>query len=155
DDPSKKPRHTHLSETVRDGAGQKNLSIMVADDAQDNILLIQAYLKKTPHHLTVAENGAIAVEQFKQHRYDIVFMDVQMPVMDGYTATRLIRAWEHEQNDQIPVPIIALTANALKEDEQRSLEAGCTSHLTKPIRKSMFLAALEHYSSSTPLLEAP
>jgi len=125
--------------------GQKGLSILVADDAKDNIMLIRAYLKKTPHQLIVAENGAIALEQFKQHRYDVVFMDVQMPVMDGYTATRLIRAWELEQDHPFPVPIIALTANALKEDEQRSLDAGCTGHLTKPIRKGMFLAALEHY----------
>ena len=130
----------------RDGdAEPKRLSILVADDAKDNLMLIQAYLKKTPHQLTMAENGAIALEQFKQHPYDVVFMDVQMPVMDGYTATRLIRAWECEQSHQPPTPIIALTANALKEDEQRSLDAGCTGHLTKPIRKGMFLAVLEHY----------
>ncbi|MCP5126533.1 MAG: response regulator [Gammaproteobacteria bacterium] len=147
DDSSAEARQTRFSETAHDSVGQKCLSILVADDARDNILLIQAYLKKTPHHLTVAENGAIAVEQFKQQRYDIVFMDVQMPVMDGYTATRLIREWERKQNDQAPVPIIALTANALKEDKQRSLEAGCTGHLTKPIRKSTFLVALEQYDN--------
>ncbi|MCP5158002.1 MAG: response regulator [Gammaproteobacteria bacterium] len=125
--------------------GQKGLSILVADDAEDNIMLIQAYLKKTPHQLTVAENGAVALEQFKRYHYDLVFMDVQMPVMDGYTATRLIRAWEGERNHHASIPIIALTANALKEDEQRSLDAGCTGHLTKPIRKGMFLATLEQY----------
>ena len=69
-----------------------------------------------------------------------------MPVMDGYTATRLIRDWEQEQQ-YAPTPIIALTANALKEDEQRSLDAGCTAHLTKPIRKGIFMAALEQFMS--------
>jgi CheY-like chemotaxis protein len=107
-------------------------------------MLIRAYLKQTSHRLEVAENGAVAVERFKQGQYDLVLMDVQMPVMDGYTATGLIRQWERER-DYPPVPIIALTANALKEDEQRSLDAGCTGHLTKPIRKGMFLAALQHY----------
>ncbi len=71
-----------------------------------------------------------------------------MPVMDGYTATGLIRDWERE-NNQPPVPIIALTANALKEDEQRSLDAGCTGHLTKPLRKGLFLAALQHFIRPT------
>ncbi len=123
---------------------QAGLSILMADDAKDNVTLIRAYLKQTPHQLEVAENGAVAVDLFKQGRYDLVLMDIQMPVMDGYTATRLIRQWEREQ-DYPPVPIIALTANALKEDEQRSLDAGCNGHLTKPIRKGIFLAALQHY----------
>ncbi|MCC8998974.1 MAG: response regulator, partial [Candidatus Contendobacter sp.] len=120
------------------------LSILVADDSKDNIMLIRAYLKQTQHQLEIVENGALAVERFKQSHFDLVFMDVQMPVMDGYTATGLIRQWEREQ-DYEPTPIIALTANALKEDEQRSLDAGCTGHLTKPIRKGMFLAAVQHF----------
>ncbi len=125
-------------------ADQSGLSILVADDSQDNVMLIRAYLKKTPHLLEIAENGAIAVERFKTGHFDLVFMDVQMPVMDGYTATRAIREWEREY-DYPPVPIIALTANALREDEQRSLNAGCTGHLTKPIRKGMFLAVVQQY----------
>ena len=125
-------------------ADQSGLSILVADDSQDNVMLIRAYLKKTPHLLEIAENGAIAVERFKTGHFDLVFMDVQMPVMDGYTATRAIREWERKY-DYPPVPIIALTANALREDEQRSLDAGCTGHLTKPIRKGMFLAVVQHH----------
>lgn len=120
------------------------LSILLADDAKDNVMLILAYLQQTPHRIEVADNGAEAVEMFKQNHYDLVLMDVQMPVMDGYTATGLIRQWEQKRN-VAPVPIIALTANALKEDEQRSLDAGCNGHLTKPIRKGIFLAAIQHY----------
>ncbi|HHW77564.1 MAG TPA: response regulator [Xanthomonadaceae bacterium] len=135
---------TRISGFLTGQPGQVGLSILMADDSRDNVKLIRAYLKQTPHQLEVAENGAAAVELFKQGRYDLVLMDVQMPVMDGYTATGLIRQWEREQ-DYPPVPIIALTANALKEDEQRSLDAGCNGHLTKPIRKGMFLAALQHF----------
>ena len=68
-----------------------------------------------------------------------------MPVMDGYTATREIRRWE-EENGVRPTPIIALTANALKEDAQKSLDAGCTAHLTKPIRKAPLLAAITDHA---------
>ena len=135
---------TRTRPSAGDPADREGLSILIADDAQDNITLIRAYLKKTPHRADVADNGAVAVDLFKQGQYDLVLMDVQMPVMDGYTATRLIREWERE-NHLPPTPILALTANALKEDEQRSLDAGCTGHLTKPIRKGIFLAALQSF----------
>ncbi|RUQ38805.1 MAG: response regulator [Candidatus Competibacteraceae bacterium] len=138
-----RPR-TRISHFLTGQPGEEGLSILIADDSRDNIMLIRAYLKHTPHRLDVAENGAEAVALFQRNRYDLVLMDVQMPVMDGYTATGQIRAWERE-HDYPPVPVVALTANALKEDEQRSLDAGCTGHLTKPIRKGMFLAALQHY----------
>ena len=139
-DPSSRTRSI-----LSDPGQHEGLSILMADDSQDNVMLIRAYLKKTSHRMDVAENGSVAFELFKQNSYDLVLMDVQMPVMDGYTATGLIREWERNRNES-PVPILALTANALKEDEQRSLDAGCTGHLTKPIRKGMFLAALQHYS---------
>jgi len=144
-EPGGEPRtRTRLSGFLVGHPDDSGLSILMADDSEDNAMLIRAYLKQSPHRLDVAENGAAAVELFKRGNYDLVLMDVQMPIMDGYTATRLIRQWEREQ-DYPPVPIIALTANALKEDEQRSLDAGCNGHLTKPIRKGMFLAALQHY----------
>ena len=92
----------------------------------------------------MVENGAVGVEAFKAGTYDIVFMDMQMPVMDGYTATREIRRWEMVEG-QPAVPIIALTAYALKEDEQKSLDAGCTGHITKPFKKAKLLAALVDY----------
>jgi two-component system sensor histidine kinase/response regulator len=68
-------------------------------------------------------------------------MDVQMPIWDGYAATRAIRAWEKEKG-LTPTPLYALSANALKEDEARSLEAGCDGHLTKPVRKATLVALL-------------
>jgi CheY-like chemotaxis protein len=94
----------------------------------------------------MAENGAVAVEAVKAGNFDIVFMDMQMPVMDGYTATREIRQWEKAQA-RTAVPIIALTAYALKEDEKKSLDAGCTGHMTKPIKKARLLEALAEFAA--------
>jgi two-component system sensor histidine kinase/response regulator len=108
------------------------LRILLVDDSADNRLLVQAYLKTSPYQLDLAENGAVAVEKFKSGNYDPVLMDMQMPVMDGYTATRTIRAWESQEGVK-PTPIIALTAFALKDEVQKSLDAGCNAHLTKPI----------------------
>lgn len=135
--------HTEANEEERP------LRILLVDDSSDNRMLVKTYLRKTPHQVDVAENGAEAVEKFKQNRYDLVLMDVQMPVMDGLTATRKIRAWESRQGRQ-PVPILALTAHALKEEQERSLEAGCTAHLTKPIRKKTLLEAIRKYGAPHP-----
>jgi len=116
------------------------LRILLADDSEDNRLLIRSYLKKTPYQLDVAENGKIAAEKCRTERYDLILMDVQMPVMDGYTTTRAIREWEKGSGAR-PTPVIALTAYAMAEDAQKSLEAGCAAHLTKPIKKASLLAA--------------
>ena len=113
---------------------QRSLRILLAEDSQHNRFLIQSCLKKTPYQLVIAENGEIAVGQFTSGEYDLVLMDVQMPVMYGYTATKAIREWEKEQGVE-PTPIIALTAHALNEDAQKSLDAGCTAHVVKPIKK--------------------
>ncbi len=136
------------AETAPAASGaQKSLNILLVEDNEDNRLLISTYLKKTPHRLQMAENGAIAVEAFKSAKYDIVLMDMQMPVMDGYAATREIRKWEKSQG-KTAVPIIALTAYALKEDEKKSLDAGCTGHMTKPIKKVKLLEALAEYAAA-------
>jgi len=125
------------------------LSILLAEDSEDNRLLIRTYLKQSPHHLDMAENGRLAVEKFRENHYDLVLMDMNMPIMDGYTATMTIRQWE-EQEGRAPTPIIALTAFALKEDEQKSLKAGCNAHLTKPIKKKILLAALAAWGQKRP-----
>ncbi len=121
--------------------------ILLVEDSEDNRILIQSYLKKTSHQLDIAENGQIAVEKFSQKEYDIIFMDMHMPVMDGYEATKAIRSLEVSKNKN-KMPIIALTADALKEDAKRSLEVGCDEHLTKPIKKTSFLEAIERYAGA-------
>jgi CheY-like chemotaxis protein len=124
---------------------ERVLNILVAEDNEDNQMLIKSYLKKTPHRLALAENGAVAVEHCKTTAYDLIFMDVQMPVMDGYSATASIRQWEQVQQ-RPPSCIIALTANALAEDVQKSLAAGCNGHLRKPIKKATLLASIAEYA---------
>mgnify|MGYP003694591447 CR=1 FL=1 len=93
------------------------LRILLAEDSPDNCTITMAYLQDTPYRVEIAENGAIACEKFIAGHYDLVLMDRQMPIMDGLTATRTIRAWE-QANDRPPTPIIALTASALKGIEK-------------------------------------
>jgi len=121
------------------------LHILLVEDNADNRMLIQAFLKKTSYTIDTAENGEIAVKKTISNRYDIILMDIEMPVMDGYTATQEIRRLE-EENQNDATPIIALTAHALEEHAQKSLEAGCTAHLTKPIKKDKLLATIEEHA---------
>ncbi len=117
------------------------LRILLAEDALDNRLLIQAYLKKFPYQIDVAENGRVAIEKFKASRPDLVLMDVQMPEVDGLSATRAIRRWESEHGLSA-TPIIALTASVLEDDVNRCLAAGCDEHVSKPFKKPVLLAAI-------------
>ena len=110
--------------------------ILLADDSEDNRYLILSYLQGTNAAIDIAENGQIAVEKSKAANYDVILMDVEMPVMDGVQATTEIR-----QQDP-STPILALTAHAFAEMTARSLEAGFTAVLTKPIRKAALLEAL-------------
>lgn len=120
------------------------LRILLVEDSPDNQLLVRAYLTPTGYSLDVAEHGAIALDKFKSAHYDVILMDVQMPVMDGYAATKAIRSWERD-HDLPSTPIIALTALALKEEGARIFEAGCNTHLTKPVKKSTLLEILRAY----------
>ena len=117
------------------------LKILLVEDNEDNVLLIRSFFKKTPYELGFAENGEIAIEEFASGRYDLVLMDIQMPVMDGYTATRKIRKWEKDRGLEA-TPIVALTAYATQDEKDRSIEAGCDAHLSKPIKKTDLLEAI-------------
>ena len=119
-------------------------SILLVEDTVDNRMLVKAYLKNEPYEIDEAENGEIAVEKFKTGKYDLVLMDVQMPVMDGHSATRAIREWEEKQSLK-PTPVIALTAHAVREEMDKSIGAGCTAHLTKPIKKATLVATLTQH----------
>lgn len=116
--------------------------ILIADDAPENFTLITFFLQNTGCELDHAMNGKIALEKMMQNEYQIVLMDMQMPVMDGYEAVQQYREWEKEQ-DRKPIPIIALTAYALKEDEEKCLIAGCTDYLSKPVNKEKLIQKIE------------
>ena len=125
----------------------RSLRILLVEDSPDNQVLIQSYLKNTSHRLDLADNGQIGVAKFQNGHYDLILMDMQMPVMDGLTATRTIRRWEQEQG--LPaVQIVALTALALKEESARIFEVGCNAHMTKPLKRTTLLELLAAYEKT-------
>ncbi|MGN7612071.1 PAS domain S-box protein [Magnetococcales bacterium HHB-1] len=130
-------RHTSRSQRADESTAQAPFHILVVDDNEDNQLLIKAFLKQTAYRLTFANNGQTGLDKFKDDVFDLVLMDIQMPVMDGYESTRKMRAWQ--QGYRRRTPIVALTAHAMKEDAEKAMKAGCDQHLTKPIRKKQLL----------------
>ncbi len=122
--------------------------ILLADDVEINREIISSLLEVTGLVIDNAENGAQAVELFESRpeRYSLILMDVQMPVMDGYEATRRIRAGSCPQG--AVVPIIAMTANVFKEDVERSLASGMSGHLGKPVEVEKLLLLLrKHFTA--------
>jgi two-component system, sensor histidine kinase and response regulator len=125
------------------------LRILLADDSTDNRLLVREFIKRSGSWIDEAKNGEVAVRKFSADEYDLVLMDVHMPVMDGYEAMRAIRQWELQQQVQ-PTPIIALTASVLEEDIRASLSAGANTHVGKPVRKEALLKAMEDLTGTLP-----
>ena len=117
------------------------LNILLVDDSKDIHLLVRTFLKKIPHTLSIAENGVQALEIFKSDAFDLVLMDMQMPVMDGYTTTVKIREWERETK-MSHTRIVALTANDSSRALKKILDAGCDQHLAKPVSKKDLIAAV-------------
>jgi signal transduction histidine kinase/ActR/RegA family two-component response regulator len=120
------------------------MNILLVDDSEDNRILVKAFLKNFRCKIIEATNGEMAVSLVKQKNFDIILMDLQMPLLDGYSATGQIRNWEN-LNKLPRTPIVALTAYALIEERQKSIAAGCDRHLTKPIKKSELLQVLQNY----------
>jgi CheY-like chemotaxis protein len=121
------------------------LEILLAEDNAVNQRLATRMLQKRGHQVTVVSNGREAVESLERSSYDLVLMDVQMPLLDGIAATTLIR--EREKGTGIHQPIVALTAYAVKGDQDRCLAAGMDGYLPKPIRPEELDALLQTYSS--------
>ncbi len=117
--------------------------ILLAEDNPVNQKVASTMLRKRGHTVDVVENGQEAVDAVRENRYDIVLMDIQMPTMDGITAVREIRSDQQHAD----LPIIALTAHALKGDEERFLEAGMNGYLSKPFRPHQLYAVVEEWTS--------
>ncbi len=132
----------------RTGTGDDEMNILLVEDAEENQMVIQGFLRKENCRIHIAENGAEAVERFMNEPFDIVLMDIQMPVMDGCEATRRIRSWE-KKNGLQPTPIIALTAHAMADESAQFLAAGCNQHVSKPVRKKRLLGILRQYHRPT------
>lgn len=117
---------------------------MLAEDNTVNQRLASRLLEKRGHRVTIANNGQEALNLLDRTSYDLVLMDVQMPLVDGLEATKLIR--DRERGTGGHQPIVALTAHAVKGDEERCREAGMDGYLAKPIRPQELDAVLEAYT---------
>jgi CheY-like chemotaxis protein/anti-sigma regulatory factor (Ser/Thr protein kinase) len=131
------------TETALNMSGRSK-RVLIVDDSLENRELMRLLLRTLPLQIDEADNGQEAVDLSTAHRYDLVFMDIQMPVMDGYTATRMIRRHEDRSGCR-RTKIIALTAHAYESDIQKCLEAGCDDHVAKPFKKKTLLDCLAHH----------
>jgi CheY-like chemotaxis protein len=119
---------------------RQSLYILLAEDNPINQKLALTILHKQGHEVVLATNGRLAVDFFAKQHFDLIIMDVQMPVMDGFEATAEIR--RHEKETGLHIPIIAMTANAMAGDRERCLDAGMDGYVSKPIRVDELLAAI-------------
>ena len=124
-----------------------NLRILLAEDNAINRALATGILEKRGHSLVQAENGREAVEAVAREPFDLIFMDVQMPEMDGFEATQRIR--ESEAPHGLHTPIVALTAHAMAGDRERCLAAGMDDYLSKPLETAALLALLDRISAGS------
>jgi signal transduction histidine kinase/DNA-binding response OmpR family regulator len=118
--------------------------ILLVEDSKYNQLVVAAFLRDVPVNVDIAENGREGLEAFKRNGYDLVLMDLQMPVMDGLTAAREIRQWE-SKNQLTETPIVAMTAFAFAGDTNNCISAGCTDYLSKPVKKALFMETIGRY----------
>ena len=143
---------TALSAAPRAAAGYKRedlpaLAALVVDDSEDNRILISSFLKGSKVRLELAVDGFDALKKFEAGAYDIIFMDIQMPEMDGFETTVKLRGMEAAEK-RARTRVVALTAMAMREDVGRAFEAGCDDYLTKPIRKDAFYAYLVDFAAN-------
>ena len=115
--------------------------VLVVEDNRDNMTLIVDVLLSLDYEVVEATDGEMGVEMAQAHKPDLILMDLSLPQMDGWTATRTIKA----ESDLSHIPIIALTAHAMVGDRERALEAGCDDYISKPINLQMLATKLTEY----------
>ncbi|MGN7612224.1 response regulator [Magnetococcales bacterium HHB-1] len=129
----------------------RHLNILLVEDLINNQKLATAILKREGHTITIANHGKEALEKIKQHDFDIILMDLQMPKMDGFEATRQIRQYMPDYMSQASYPpIIAVTAHTMASERQACLDAGMNNHLRKPYTAKDMLSIIERYSWKRP-----
>ena len=143
------PTFENLETPVVKQEEYKTYNILLAEDSEINAKVISTFLEEDGHNVTHVINGRQAVTQLEKNDYDLVIMDMRMPEIDGIDATRIWREYEakHKTTDK-PVPIIALTANATKEDKQNCINAGMDMFLSKPVSHSKLKASISQLLSS-------
>ncbi|KAI8968356.1 hypothetical protein BDF20DRAFT_964391 [Mycotypha africana] len=122
------------------------LKVLLAEDNDVNQKLAVRILEKFGHQVKVVANGKLAVEAYEAQMFDLILMDVQMPVMGGFEATQKIREIERNQNNNAHIPIIALTAHAMIGDREKCLQAGMDEYVTKPLRFPELIAAIKKFA---------
>ena len=120
------------------------MRVLLTEDNVVNQRVALRLLEKAGHHVEVASHGREALAALDRQAFDLVLMDVQMPVMDGFEATAIIR--QNEKGTDRHIPIIALTAHAMKGDQERCLAAGMDDYISKPVQPRALLDLVEKYS---------
>ncbi len=122
------------------------LRVLLVEDTPANRKVVQRVLTKRGHHLEMAVNGREALDAFRNGQYDVVLMDIQMPIMDGFQATEAIREIEHAAGKEPAVPIVAMTAHSMRGDRERCLRAGMDGYLSKPLDLQQLIDVVEAYA---------
>lgn len=147
--------------TITEGYPKKS-QILLVEDYPTNQMVAMGHLHSAGHQVDLAENGKQAVNAFKRKQYDIILMDIQMPVLDGYEATKAIRDVENEINKigekkeagkQERTPIIAMTAHAIKGYKEKCLNTGMDDYITKPLKRKQFLEIVDKWRKSNAIIE--
>lgn len=132
------------NEATPKGSLNKNLKILLVDDNPENRFIVKRFLDESEVVVSEADDGVQALDAFKKNKFDIIFMDINMPNKDGIEATKEIRDLEKEKNLPHTI-IIALSANALSKEYDRAMEVGCDDYLTKPISRGKLLSSVEKW----------
>jgi len=127
--------HADLGQTFR---------VLFADDSPESQALIRFYAQGSPYQVDIVGSGEAAVALFQCKQFDLILIDQHMPGIDGFTATRMIRAWESSHH-RSPTPIVALTADSSLEARTQGQAAGCTAYIAKPISKDLLVDVLQTY----------
>lgn len=138
------PAPVAVKATSPNPSSLRPLQILLAEDNRVNQKVASRLLEKVGHHVIIANNGVEAVSRFKEQTFDAVLMDINMPEMDGFEATRLICAWQRERG--LAVPVIALTARTMQGDRAEALSAGMSDYLSKPLEMQDLLAMLTKHT---------
>jgi signal transduction histidine kinase/HPt (histidine-containing phosphotransfer) domain-containing protein len=140
DAPESGGRHTEPGQ-------RRSLRVLLVDDAEDNRLVIEVFLKHRGHALDMVSSGALAIERFRTERYDLILLDLHMPEMDGYAVAREIRLLEAQRGES-PIPLLFLTADGLAETRIRTAAAGGTGFIAKPVDRDHLLDAIERAAAA-------
>ncbi|KAG1215599.1 hypothetical protein G6F69_000863 [Rhizopus microsporus] len=132
-----------------------SLDILLAEDNIVNQKLAVRILEKFGHKVEIVSNGKMAVEAFENRKYDLILMDVQMPIMGGFEATQKIREIEHLSGGNSHIPIIALTAHAMIGDREKCLQSGMDEYVTKPLRFPELIAAIKKFAPQSAYVMTP